>query len=58
MQWDAVHVILALALGFLVGLSPLVAFVVSRVYRKSERIEGITAAIYLEAREVLSQYRP
>ncbi len=26
-----------------------------RVWRKSEQIEGITAAIYLEARKILSQ---
>lgn len=26
-----------------------------RVWRKSERIEGLTAAVYLEARKILSQ---
>ena len=27
------------------------------VYRKSEQIEGVTAAIYLEARKILNQVR-
>jgi hypothetical protein len=28
-----------------------------RVYKKSEQIEGVTAAIYLEARKILTQIR-
>lgn len=28
-----------------------------RVYKKSEQIEGVTAAIYLEARKILAQIR-
>lgn len=45
-----------------VGLEGVVAIVVAlyigyRVYKKSEQIEGVTAAIYLEARKILSQIR-
>lgn len=45
-----------------VGLEGVVAIVVAlyigyRVYKKSEQIEGVTAAIYLEARKILSQTR-
>jgi len=39
-----------------VGLETLVAiYLAYLVYRKSEQIEGVTAAIYLEARKILSQ---
>jgi hypothetical protein len=49
------HWFMALML-FLVGLECLAALViVYKVYRKSEQIEGVTAAIYLEARKILSQ---
>lgn len=59
MQWDTVHVVIALVLAFVAGMMlPVVVYGVQRVYRKTENIEGITAAIYLEARKVLSQYRP
>jgi hypothetical protein len=33
-------------------------FLVYRVLRKSDHLEGIIAATYLEARRALSQYRP
>jgi hypothetical protein len=46
------------AMLFLVGLEGLIALYIGyRVYRKSEQIEGVTAAIYLEARKILSQLR-
>jgi hypothetical protein len=49
------HWFMALML-FLVGLECLAALViVYKVYRKSEQIEGVTVAIYLEARKILSQ---
>lgn len=35
-----------------------VGFLVFRVYRKSDHLEGIIAATYLEARRALSQYKP
>ena len=41
-----------------VGLETLVAiYLAYRAFRISERIEGLTAATYLEAREILSQLR-
>ena len=51
------HWFLALMLG-VVGMDGLVALYIGYlVYRKSERIEGVTAAIYLEARKILSELR-
>lgn len=51
------HWFMAIMLG-VVGLEGLVAiYVAYRVYRISERIEGLTAATYLEARKALSQPR-
>jgi hypothetical protein len=51
------HWFLAAMLG-VVGLEGLVALYIGYlVYRKSETIEGVTAAIYLEARTILSQLR-
>ena len=35
-----------------------VGFLAYRVYRKSDHLEGIIAATYLEARRALSQYKP
>ena len=41
-----------------VGLEGVVSLYIGyRVYRKSEQIEGVTAAIYLEARKILTQLR-
>lgn len=51
------HWFLALMLA-VVGLEGLIALYIGYlVYRKSEQIEGVTAAIYLEARQILSQMR-
>jgi hypothetical protein len=51
------HWFLAVMLA-VVGLEGLIAiYVAYLVYRKSERIEGVTAAVYLEARKILSQLR-
>jgi hypothetical protein len=35
-----------------------VGYLVYRVHRKSDQIEDIIAAVYLQARRVLEQYRP
>ena len=52
------HWFLALMLA-VVGLETLVAiYLAYLVYRKSDQIEGVTAAIYLEARKILSQSQP
>ena len=45
-----------------VGLEGLIALLIAlyfgfRISRKSDQIEGVTAAIYLEARKILSQLR-
>ncbi len=45
----AVSIFEVLVLGVVLGT------ITYRVYRKSERIEGLTAAVYLEARKILSQ---
>ena len=51
------HWVLALMLA-VVGLEGLVALYIGYlVYRKSDQIERVTAAIYLEARKILSQVR-
>jgi hypothetical protein len=51
------HWFLAAMLG-VVGLEGLTAiFLAYRAYRISERIEGLTAATYHEARKALSQSR-
>jgi len=43
---------------FLVAAMEVVAlYILYLVLRKSERIEGVTAAVYLEARKILSQHR-
>ena len=43
---------------FLVGLETAVSvYFAYRVFRKSEQLEGVTAAIYLEARKILSEVR-
>jgi hypothetical protein len=51
--------------AFMIAALILIAFLcafngalVYRVYRKSDHLEGIIAATYLEARRALSQYRP
>jgi hypothetical protein len=45
-------------IGVVVGLEGVIALYIGYlVYRKSERIEDVTAAIYLEARKTLTQLR-
>lgn len=47
-----------IAMLAVVGLEGLISiYLVYRVFRKSERIEGLTAAVYLEARKALTQPR-
>jgi hypothetical protein len=51
------HAFLASMLA-VVGLEGVIALYIGyRVYRRSEQIEGVTAAIYLEARKILSEHR-
>lgn len=51
------HAFLAAMLA-VVGLEGLIALYIGyRVHKKSEHIEGVTAAIYLEARKILNQLR-
>ena len=45
-------------LTIMVILTAFVGYLVYRVHRKSDQIEGIIAAVYLQARRVLEQYRP
>ena len=45
-------------LVFIAALTGFVGYLAYRVHPKSDQIEGITAAIYLQARRVLEQYRP
>jgi hypothetical protein len=52
------HTILGAMLVFSMILTAFVGYFAWRAYRLSQRIEGITAAVYLEARRALSQYRP
>jgi flagellar biogenesis protein FliO len=52
------HVFMIAGLIFIACLTAFVGYLVYRVHRKSEQIEGITAAIYLQARRMLEQYRP
>jgi hypothetical protein len=52
------HVFMIAGLVFIAAETGFVGYLAYRVYRKSEQIEGITDAAFLEARRVLSQYRP
>ena len=52
------HVFMIAGLIFIAAQTAFVGYLVYRVRRKSDQIEGITAAIYLQARRVLEQYRP
>ena len=52
------HAFMIAGLVFIAAETGFVGYLAYRVYRKSEQIEGITAAAFLEARRVLSQYRP
>ena len=51
------HAFLAAMLAFVVLAVAFVGSMAYRVHRSSERIEGITAAVYLEVRKVLGQSR-
>ena len=52
------HVFMIGALIFIAAMTLFVGYLVYRVHRKSDQIEGIIAAVYLQARRVLEQYRP
>ena len=52
------HAFMLACLAFIAAQVTFVGYLAYRVYRKSEQIEGITAAAFLEARRVLNQYRP
>jgi flagellar biogenesis protein FliO len=52
------HVFMIGALIFIAATTLFVGYLVYRVHRKSDQIEGIIAAVYLQARRVLEQYRP
>ena len=52
------HAFMIAGLVFIAAETGFVGYLAYRVCRKSEQIEGITAAAFLEARRVLSQYRP
>ena len=52
------HAFMIGALIFIAATTLFVGYLVYRVHRKSDHIEGIVAAVYLQARRVLEQYRP
>jgi flagellar biogenesis protein FliO len=52
------HAFMIGALTFIAALTAFVGYLVYRVHRKSDQIEGIIAAVYLQARRMLEQYRP
>ena len=52
------HVFMIGALIFIAATTLIAAYLAYRVHRKSDQIEGIVAAVYLQARRVLEQYRP
>ena len=54
----AEHIFLIGALIFIAATTLIAAYLAYRVHRKSDQIEGIVAAVYLQARRVLEQYRP
>ncbi|MBI4587986.1 MAG: hypothetical protein HY725_04050 [Candidatus Rokubacteria bacterium] len=51
------HWFLAAMLAIVAVQGVIALYIGYRVYRKSERIEGLTAAVYLEARKILTQSR-
>ena len=52
------HTVMILGL-IVIGLEcAFTGFLVYRVLRRSDHLEGVLAAVYLEARRALSQYRP
>jgi len=52
------HVVIISFVVFIAALTAFLGYLAYRIHRKSEKIEGITAAIYLQARRMLEQYRP
>ena len=52
------HAFMIAGLIIIAAETAFVGYLAYRVYRKSDQIEGITAAVYLQARRVLEQYRP
>ena len=52
------HAFMIGALIFIAATTLFVGYLVYRVHRKSDQIESIVAAVYLQARCVLEQYRP
>ena len=52
------HAFMIAGLIFIAAETAFVGYLAYRVHRKSDQIEGITAAVYLQARRVLEQYRP
>jgi hypothetical protein len=52
------HIFMIGALIFIAATTLIAAYLAYRVHRKSDHIEGIIAAVYLQARRVLEQYRP
>jgi hypothetical protein len=44
-------------LALVAAMDVVALYILYLVFRKSERIEGVTAAVYLEARKILSQHR-
>ena len=52
------HAFLIGALIFIAATTLFAGYLVYRVHRESDRIESIVAAVYLQARQVLEQYRP
>ena len=52
------HAIMFVALAWIGACTAFTGYLAFRVWRKTDQIEGIIAATYLEARRALSQYRP
>ena len=52
------HAFMIGALIFIAATTLFVGYLVYRVHRKSDQIEGIVATVYLQARRELEQYRP
>jgi hypothetical protein len=52
------HAVMMALLVFVAVQVSFVGYLAYRVHKASQQIEGITAATFLEARRVLSQYRP
>jgi hypothetical protein len=52
------HIFMIGALIFIAATTLIVGYLAYRVHRKSDQIEGIVAAVYLQAPRVLEQYRP